>query len=100
MLAQGRTQKTSAQAKRVSPYALQPANFIKEEGPLSWCDGHGASLGNARRGLSRQVSMLSNKTTSRGMRAIHINIPLKKMRQFDPAAFLATSGLGRTIVHL
>src|ERR1051326_4264855 len=28
-----------------------------------------------------------------------INIPLKK-RNFDPAAFLATNGLGRKIVHL
>jgi CRP/FNR family cyclic AMP-dependent transcriptional regulator len=34
------------------------------------------------------------------MRAIHINIPLKTTRKFDPAAFLASSGLGRTIVHL
>ena len=34
------------------------------------------------------------------MRATHINIPLKKMRKFDAAAFLATSGLGRTIIHL
>ena len=33
-------------------------------------------------------------------RATNINIPLKKMRNFDPAKFLATSGLGRTIVHL
>jgi hypothetical protein len=30
-LAQRRKEKTSTQAKRVSPYALQPANFIKEE---------------------------------------------------------------------
>ncbi len=44
--------------------------------------------------------MLGNTTTSRGTRAIHINIPLKKLRKFDAAAFLATSGLGRTIVHL
>ena len=36
----------------------------------------------------------------RRMEATHINIPLKKKRAFDPAAFLATSGLGRTIVHL
>ncbi len=34
------------------------------------------------------------------MRAIHINIPLKKLRKFDAEAFLATSGLGRTIIHL
>ncbi|HZI56946.1 MAG TPA: Crp/Fnr family transcriptional regulator [Verrucomicrobiae bacterium] len=34
------------------------------------------------------------------MRGTHINIPLKKKRNFDPAKFLATSGLGRTIVHL
>jgi CRP/FNR family cyclic AMP-dependent transcriptional regulator len=33
-------------------------------------------------------------------RARNINIQLKKKRNFDPAAFLATSGLGRTIVHL
>src|SRR5690349_6300906 len=33
-------------------------------------------------------------------RATNINIPLKKKRNFDPAAFLATSGVGRTIVHL
>lgn len=44
--------------------------------------------------------MLGNRTASRGTRAIHINIPLKKLRKFDAAAFLATSGLGRTIVHL
>jgi CRP/FNR family transcriptional regulator, cyclic AMP receptor protein len=44
--------------------------------------------------------MLSNRATSRGMRATHINIPLKKLRKFDAAAFLATSGLGRTIIHL
>ena len=34
------------------------------------------------------------------MRVTHINIPLKKKRDFDPAAFLAKAGLGRTIVHL
>jgi CRP/FNR family cyclic AMP-dependent transcriptional regulator len=40
-------------------------------------------------------------TFSRGNpRATSINIPLKKKRNFDPAAFLATSGLGRVIVHL
>jgi len=40
-------------------------------------------------------------TLSRGtLRATSINIPLKKKRNFDPAAFLATSGLGRVIVHL
>jgi CRP-like cAMP-binding protein len=33
-------------------------------------------------------------------RATSINIPLKKKRNFDPAAFLATSGLGRALVHL
>ena len=44
--------------------------------------------------------MLGNRTTSRGTRANHINIPLKKLRKFDAAAFLATSGLGRTIIHL
>jgi CRP/FNR family transcriptional regulator, cyclic AMP receptor protein len=41
------------------------------------------------RRLSREVT-----------RATNINIPLKKKRNFDPVAFLATSGLGRTIVHL
>jgi len=40
------------------------------------------------------------KHFSRKMRATHINIPLKKKRNFDPAKFLATSGLGRKIVHL
>lgn len=40
-------------------------------------------------------------TLSRGNpRATSINIPLKKTRDFDPAKFLATSGVGRTIVHL
>ena len=40
-------------------------------------------------------------TLSRGsLRATSINIPIKKKRNFDPAAFLATSGLGRVIVHL
>jgi len=40
-------------------------------------------------------------TLSRGTpRGTSINIPLKKKRNFDPAAFLATSGLGRVIVHL
>jgi CRP/FNR family transcriptional regulator, cyclic AMP receptor protein len=34
------------------------------------------------------------------MRASNINIPLKKKRNFDAAAFLATTGVGRTIVHL
>jgi CRP/FNR family transcriptional regulator, cyclic AMP receptor protein len=43
--------------------------------------------------------MLGNKN-NRATRAIHINIPLKKLRKFDVAAFLATSGLGRTIIHL
>jgi CRP/FNR family cyclic AMP-dependent transcriptional regulator len=40
-------------------------------------------------------------TLSQGtLRAKSINIPLKKKRNFDPAAFLATSGLGRVIIHL
>lgn len=30
----------------------------------------------------------------------NINIPLKKTRNFDPAKFLATSGVGRAIIHL
>ena len=33
-------------------------------------------------------------------RAGNINIPFKKKPHFDPATFLATAGLGRTIVHL
>ena len=33
-------------------------------------------------------------------RATNINIPLKKTRSFDPEKFLATSGVGRTIVQL
>ena len=31
---------------------------------------------------------------------IHIKIPLKKKRDFDPGAFLAQTGVGRTIVQL
>ena len=42
----------------------------------------------------------SNTTSRQSARAININIPLKKKRNFDPARFLATRGLGRTIVHL
>jgi CRP-like cAMP-binding protein len=34
------------------------------------------------------------------MRLTNINIPLKKKRDFDPAAFLAKAGLGRMIIHL
>jgi CRP-like cAMP-binding protein len=34
------------------------------------------------------------------MRVVPINTSLKKMRKFDPAAFLATNGLGRTMVQL
>jgi len=34
------------------------------------------------------------------LKVININIPLKKKRNFDSSAFLATSGVGRTIVHL
>src|SRR4051794_24411002 len=33
-------------------------------------------------------------------RTTNIRIPLKKKRNFDPAAFLATSGLGRKIISL
>jgi CRP/FNR family cyclic AMP-dependent transcriptional regulator len=45
--------------------------------------------------------MPSGKPILREMtRETTINIPLKKKRNFDPAAFLATSGLGRVIVHL
>jgi CRP/FNR family cyclic AMP-dependent transcriptional regulator len=45
-----------------------------------------------------QVCMLG--TNNRGMRAIRINIPLKKLRKFNVEAFLSTSGLGRTIIRL
>src|SRR5947207_15318475 len=45
--------------------------------------------------------MASSKTFPRRMtRAGNINIPFKKKPHFDPATFLATAGLGRTIVHL
>ena len=45
--------------------------------------------------------MAANKTFSREMaRVTNINIPLKKKRSFDPEKFLATSGVGRTIVQL
>jgi len=45
--------------------------------------------------------MPNTTTLSRGNpRETTINIPLKKKRNFDPAAFLATSGVGRVIVHL
>jgi CRP/FNR family cyclic AMP-dependent transcriptional regulator len=45
---------------------------------------------------------LSSSTTSPRelTRAMVINVPSKKKRNFDAEAFLATSGLGRTIVHL
>jgi CRP/FNR family transcriptional regulator, cyclic AMP receptor protein len=33
-------------------------------------------------------------------KAVHSRVPLKNQRAFDPAEFLATSGMGRTIVHL
>ena len=44
--------------------------------------------------------MPSNTSLMQSARTITINIPLKKRRNFDPARFLGTSGLGRTIVHL
>jgi len=45
--------------------------------------------------------MAAGKTFSREMaRVTKINIPLKKKRSFDPGKFLATSGVGRTIVEL
>ncbi len=45
--------------------------------------------------------MATGKTLSREMaRTANINIPLKKKRSFDPEKFLATSGVGRTIVQL
>ena len=40
------------------------------------------------------------RKSSRGNEGRNINIPLKKKRDFDAAAFLANSGLGRTIIHL
>jgi CRP/FNR family cyclic AMP-dependent transcriptional regulator len=45
--------------------------------------------------------MPGSNTSSREItRTTNINIPIKKKRNFDPAAFLAQAGLGRTIVHL
>jgi CRP/FNR family transcriptional regulator, cyclic AMP receptor protein len=44
--------------------------------------------------------MPDTRRHSRDITRANINISLKKKRNFDPAAFLATSGLGRTIVHL
>jgi CRP/FNR family transcriptional regulator, cyclic AMP receptor protein len=41
-----------------------------------------------------------DQNTSERNKGININIPLKKKRNFDSSAFLATSGLGRTIFHL
>ena len=42
----------------------------------------------------------SNTTSKQSARTININIPLKKKRNFDPAAFLTKAGLGRTMIHL
>src|ERR1051326_1267269 len=42
----------------------------------------------------------TRRLSSEITKATNINIPLKKKRNFDPAGFLATSGVGRTIVHL
>jgi CRP/FNR family transcriptional regulator, cyclic AMP receptor protein len=42
----------------------------------------------------------SNTSSGQIARTTSINISLKKKRSFDPAKFLATSGLGRQIVHL
>jgi len=42
----------------------------------------------------------SNASSREIARTTPINIPLKKKRNFNPAAFLAKAGLGRTIVHL
>ena len=44
--------------------------------------------------------MASEKILIRKTRVPLIKIPLKKKRDFDPGAFLAEAGLGRTIVHL
>ena len=44
--------------------------------------------------------MASERILSRKTRAPLIKIPLKKKRNFDPGAFLAEAGLGRTIVQL
>lgn len=43
---------------------------------------------------------MQEQNISERNKGININIPLKKKRNFDAAAFLATTGLGRTIVHL
>ncbi len=44
--------------------------------------------------------MAGKNILSRETEKIHIKIPLKKKRNFDPGAFLAEAGLGRTIIHL
>src|SRR5690242_16178254 len=47
--------------------------------------------------------MESSSTATRTLReqeVTSINITLKKKRNFDPANFLATSGLGRTLIRL
>ncbi|HET9792707.1 MAG TPA: Crp/Fnr family transcriptional regulator [Candidatus Angelobacter sp.] len=43
---------------------------------------------------------MQDQNTSGRNKGININIPLKKKRNFEPSAFLATSGLGRAIFHL
>src|SRR5690349_7794772 len=43
--------------------------------------------------LKKEKNIYVNEVTN-------INIPLKKKRDFDPAAFLAQAGLGRAILHL
>ena len=43
---------------------------------------------------------MQEQNTSERNKGININISIKKKRNFDAAAFLATSGLGRTILHL
>src|ERR1700761_2141689 len=44
--------------------------------------------------------MASEKKFAKKTRVPLIKIPLKKKRNFDPGAFLAEAGLGRTIIHL
>ncbi len=43
---------------------------------------------------------MQEQNSSGRNKGININIPLKKKRNFDAAAFLATTGVGRTIFHL
>jgi CRP/FNR family transcriptional regulator, cyclic AMP receptor protein len=42
----------------------------------------------------------SKTVSERLTKSSHLNVPLTERAAFDPAKFLATSGLGRSIVHL